>query len=538
MSFTNDKKIDELTTLLNDQREYWESSALCFTETWLHGEPDSAVELTGFLMVRADRDRTLSRKKSAEDFGEDVEGLADCITLYIRTCEESIVPTKKVRCFPNNKPWINKNIKALLNRKKRAFMAKDREGVKSVQKELKGELRRAKKGYKEKIEGKLEDNSTREVWDGLKRITGQKQAGFAKVRWTESRNAGSNTAYTQNYTEEVEYLNHCDILIGHERDEDNSEESLTTLHSGRHEYAFSLELPQTPLATSFEGKHGSVRYWVKAELHRPWLLPMKVKKEFTVFEHIDINTPLLLSPQAGTKDKTLCCWFCTSGPISLSAKIERKGYTPGESIQIFAEIENCSSRMVVPKAAIYQTQTFYAKGKMKEVKQLVANLRGESLSSGKTETWSGKMLKIPPVSPSILDCSIIRVEYSLMVYVDIPGAMNLSLNLPLVIGTIPLHPFGSRTSSVSSQCSMTMNWLGMALPERPEAPPSYAEIVTEDHRRSGQELAATRDEFEGPLFAYIQEFRFQPPPLYSEIDPNPDQVVGAEERRPDTCPSR
>lgn len=87
----------------------------------------------------------------------------------------------------------------------------------------------------------------------------------------------------------------------------------------------------------------------------------------------------------------------------------------GESIQIFAEIENCSSRMVVPKAAIYQTQTFYAKGKMKEVKQLVANLRGESLSSGKTETWSGKMLKIPPVSPSILDCSIIRVEYSLMV---------------------------------------------------------------------------------------------------------------------------
>uniref|UniRef100_A0A0E9RPI8 Arrestin C-terminal-like domain-containing protein n=2 Tax=Elopomorpha TaxID=32521 RepID=A0A0E9RPI8_ANGAN len=67
---------------------------------------------------------------------------------------------------------------------------------------------------------------------------------------------------------------------------------------------------------------------------------MKVKKEFTVFEHIDINTPLLLAPQAGTKEKTLCCWFCTSGPISLSAKIERKGYTPGESIQIFAEIEN------------------------------------------------------------------------------------------------------------------------------------------------------------------------------------------------------
>ena len=58
--------------------------------------------------------------------------------------------------------------------------------------------------------------------------------------------------------------------------------------------SLSLFLSLRALATSFEGKHGSVRYWVKAELHRPWLLPMKVKKEFTVFEHIDINTPLLL----------------------------------------------------------------------------------------------------------------------------------------------------------------------------------------------------------------------------------------------------
>ncbi|NXW50331.1 ARRD3 protein, partial [Nyctiprogne leucopyga] len=366
--------------------------------------------------------------------------------------------------------------------------------------------------------------------------------GHAKVRWTESRNAGSNTAYTQNYTEEVEYFNHKDILIGHERAVDNTEKIKAGTKSlkfdGRTLLNFDLCVLHRPLATSFEGRHGSVRYWVKAELHRPWFLPVKLKKEFTVFEHIDINTPSLLSPQAGTKEKTLCCWLCTSGPISLSAKIERKGYTPGESIQIFAEIENCSSRVVVPKAAIYQTQAFYAKGKTKEVKQLVANLRGDSLSSGKTETWNGKQLKIPPVSPSILDCSIIRVEYSLMVYVDIPGAMDLFLNLPLVIGTIPLHSFGSRTSSVSSQCSMNMNWLGLTLPERPEAPPSYAEVVTEEQRQSSLAPMGACDDFEralpGPLFAYIQEFRFLPPPLYSEIDPNPDQPT---DDRP-SCPSR
>lgn len=166
------------------------------------------------------------------------------------------------------------------------------------------------------------------------------------------------------------------------------------------------------------------------------------------------------APQTGTKEKTLCCWFCASGPISLSAKIERKGYTPGEpllsaaaaaaspplhhrlyslfsrlsqserliclppslqgeSIQIFAEVENCSSRVVVPKAALYQTQTFFAKGKGKQIQQLVSNLRGDPLPQGKSQSWEGKLLKIPPVSPSILDCPIIRVEYALVVSPEI-----------------------------------------------------------------------------------------------------------------------
>lgn len=51
----------------------------------------------------------------------------------------------------------------------------------------------------------------------------------------------------------------------------------------------------------------------------------------------------------------------------------------------------------------------------------------------------------------------------------------------------------------------------------PAAPPSYAEIVTEEQRQSTLEVPAAREELDGPLFAYIHEFRFQPPPLYSEV---------------------
>ncbi|KAG7215051.1 hypothetical protein INR49_010393 [Caranx melampygus] len=380
--------------------------------------------------------------------------------------------------------------------------------------------------------------------------------GVAKVRWTESRNTGANTAYTQNYTEEGPAL--C------VSDEDGPEEGLTVLHAGVHEFAFSFNLPQISmrlnqdlsshsaptshnhraatlpdalsppappppiraLATSFEGKHGSVRYWVKAELHRPWLRPVKTKKEFIVFEHIDINTPLLLltadvmmrSGSSGRdQGENSVLLVCASGPISLSAKIERKGYTPGESIQIFAEVENCSSRVVVPKAALYQTQTFFAKGKGKQIQQLVSNLRGDPLPQGKSQSWEGKQLKIPPVSPSILDCPIIRVEYALVVYVDVPGGLNLSVSLPLVIGTIPLHAASTRTSSFSSTCS-GLSWLGLS--QRPEAPPSYNELeISESHRRSCLQGCDRSEQEE--LLTYITEFRYLPPPLYSEVDPYP-----------------
>lgn len=74
--------------------------------------------------------------------------------------------------------------------------------------------------------------------------------------------------------------------------------------------------------------------------------------------------------------------------------------------------------MIVPKAAIFQTQTYLASGKTKTFRQMVANVRGNHIASGSTDTWNGKTLKIPPVSPSILDCCIIRVEYSLAVSMD------------------------------------------------------------------------------------------------------------------------
>ncbi|CAM9181629.1 unnamed protein product [Lampetra planeri] len=233
------------------------------------------------------------------------------------------------------------------------------------------------------------------------------------------------------------------------------------------------------------GNMGSIRYWVKVKLHRPWSTVKKIKKEFTVIEPIDINTPALLAPQAGTKDKMARTWYRNFGQVSVTAKIDRKGYTPGEVIPIFAEFDNTTSRSIVPKAYITQTQTFIARGTMKQKRS---------------------------------------------VCVDVPGTSKLCLELPLVIGTIPLHPFGSRTSSVSSQYSVNLEWLRMAIPEQPEPPPDYSSVVTEEEAEQCNNTVEPQPAedlsgiLERPLMAFVQEFRFRPPPVYSEIDPNPQPV--------------
>ncbi|KAB0406664.1 hypothetical protein E2I00_018671, partial [Balaenoptera physalus] len=229
---------------------------------------------------------------------------------------------------------------------------------------------------------------------------------------------------------------------------------MTTLPPGRHEFPFSFQLPPA-LVTSFEGKHGSVRYCIKATLHRPWVPARRARKVFTVIEPVDINTPALLAPQAGAREKIARSWYSNRGLVSLSAKIDRKGYTPGEVIPVFAEIDNGSTRPVLPRAAV-------------------------PVGPGRRALWQGRALRIPPVGPSILHCRVLHVDYTLKVCVDIPGSSKLLLELPLVIGTIPLHPFGSRSSSVGSHASFLLDWGLGVLPERPEAPPEYSDVVADE----------------------------------------------------------
>ena len=87
---------------------------------------------------------------------------------YVDFSVERAIPQKTVKMFPNNKPWITKRIKSIINRKKLAFQKNDKEEYRSVQKELKEEIRKEKEQCKQKVESRFTGNNMRSVWSGMK----------------------------------------------------------------------------------------------------------------------------------------------------------------------------------------------------------------------------------------------------------------------------------------------------------------------------------------------------------------------------------
>ena len=87
--------------------------------------------------------------------GEDLEGQTHCLTDYLNFCLDVVAPAKTVHCYPNNKPWVTQEVKAVLNRKKVAFRSKDREAIKTAQREVKQCLKEAKDIYRREVEGGL-----------------------------------------------------------------------------------------------------------------------------------------------------------------------------------------------------------------------------------------------------------------------------------------------------------------------------------------------------------------------------------------------
>lgn len=113
---------------------------------------------------------------------DDINDLSDIISSYITFCVDLVIPTKKVVTYPNNKPWVTKELKAVINKKKRIFYSGDPLAKKTASREVKVEIRKAKMKYKNKIESQNCSGVLRAAWRGIKSMPSINQSSCETIQ--------------------------------------------------------------------------------------------------------------------------------------------------------------------------------------------------------------------------------------------------------------------------------------------------------------------------------------------------------------------
>ncbi|KAL8617781.1 hypothetical protein ACOMHN_062535 [Nucella lapillus] len=85
-----------------------------------------------------------------------------------------LVPSKAVYSYPNNKPWLSREVADVIKQRLQAFQDHNTEEVERLQKETKKTVQANKRHFRGKVENNLASNNTRQVWTCLQTMTGYK----------------------------------------------------------------------------------------------------------------------------------------------------------------------------------------------------------------------------------------------------------------------------------------------------------------------------------------------------------------------------
>ena len=241
---------------------------------------------------------------------------------------------------------------------------------------------------------------------------------------------------------------------------DHHQQDTCGLAAGVYEFPFTLFIPNNiALPSSYEIKHNKyVQYLLFAGISQSTQDTFSYKtasKVIQIQEIVDINTTDLTSPLSATEQKVFRSFFHAVGSISLSVKIPRGGYCLGESIAISATAENLSKEKIISLSASL-TQKVVATGNATYKPSLLSPMLTEPGSknqimvfnknnyrktseAGNFSHWDNVLLPIPSQSltPTSSSCEFIKVSYVLNVALILHKKKDITVDIPITIGTIP-----------------------------------------------------------------------------------------------------
>ena len=256
--------------------------------------------------------------------------------------------------------------------------------------------------------------------------------GRAKVFWSKTSGSGQHQR-TSHYSANREYVNMQAVVWSQEQAHNGM------LDAGSYNFPFQFVLPNQRLPRSFGSGTGSIRYGLEGRIGTGILrFDHVIEAEFPLLEVVDTNDPQFEAPVRGAVTKTICCWCCASGPITLTAETSGFGFCSGEVIPLNVHLENGSNRQISVSASIHQRVVYTANGRKTYDRRKVFSLVSGPMQPRTPSVWSpGDELKTPLVEPTLTSCDIIQVTYFLRVLTLIPRAYSSAVDIPITIGNVP-----------------------------------------------------------------------------------------------------
>ncbi|KAI4894227.1 hypothetical protein NFI96_006080 [Prochilodus magdalenae] len=93
---------------------------------------------------------------------------------HINSCVDRVTSHRTIITFPNQKPWMNREVRLLLKARDAAFRSGDREAYSSARANLRRGISMAKHCYKQRIEEHFSSSDPRRMWQGIQTLTDYK----------------------------------------------------------------------------------------------------------------------------------------------------------------------------------------------------------------------------------------------------------------------------------------------------------------------------------------------------------------------------
>ncbi|KAI3354852.1 hypothetical protein L3Q82_004551 [Scortum barcoo] len=116
-------------------------------------------------------DWQIFREAAVREGEVDLEEYTSAVLGYISKCTEDVTSTRTVTGYPNQKPWLNAEVRSLLKARDAAFRSGDRLALRAARRQLTAGVKRAKAAYAQRIQGHFTSNDPRSMWRGIKCIT-------------------------------------------------------------------------------------------------------------------------------------------------------------------------------------------------------------------------------------------------------------------------------------------------------------------------------------------------------------------------------